>query len=242
MHPRLDPESRYGLRLTLFAAALLLVAVPFGILLDQVVRNGPLLAVDQGVAERFHGVVARNAPVRVAARAVTLVGSPPTLYVVAGLAIVYVLRHGRRRLALYLAVTGVLGGVIDTVVKVLVDRPRPVFDEPIAHAFGKSFPSGHSMSSTVVYGAVLLAFLPALRRRGVARPAVAGTVAIVVLVALSRLALGVHYLSDVVGGVTLGAAWLCASTGAFRIWRTERGAAPAPVGEGAEPEAARLLS
>lgn len=242
MHPRLDPESRYGLRLTLFAVALLLVAVPFGLLLDQVVREGPLLRVDQGVAERVHDVVRGNTPVRVAARVVTAFGSPPVLYAVGGAAAAYVLRRGRRRLALYVALTGLLGGLLNSAVKVLVDRPRPVFDDPIALAFGRSFPSGHAMASTVVYGAVLLAFLPALRRRGLAGRAVAATVALVVLIAASRLALAVHYLSDVVGGVTLGVAWLCASTAAFRIWRTERGASPAPVEEGAEPEAARLLS
>ena len=239
---RLHPESRYGLRLTLFVLAFVLVAVPFGILLDQVVRSGPLLRVDEGVAERVHDYVAARPPLRRAARAVTVLGGPPALYVVTGLAIAYVLRKGRRRLAVYLAVTGLLGGVIDTAVKVLVARPRPEFDDPIAHAMGKSFPSGHAMSSTVVYGAVLLAFLPALRRRGIALRAVLATVTLVVAIAATRIALGVHFLSDVLGGVTLGVAWLCASTAAFRIWRTDRGAPPAAVEEGAEPEAARLLS
>ncbi|HEX8003644.1 MAG TPA: phosphatase PAP2 family protein [Mycobacteriales bacterium] len=242
MHPRLDPESRYGLRLTLFAVALLLAAVPFGILLEQVVRTGPLLDVDHGVAVRVHEYVTRHDALRVAARAVTALGGPLALYPLGAAATAWILRKGRRRLAFYVAVTGLGGALLNSVVKLLVARPRPVFEVPLAHALGKSFPSGHAMASTVVYGALLLAFLPALRRRGLARAATAGTVALVLAIAASRVALGVHFLSDVAGGITLGVAWLCASTAAFRVWRTDRGAPPAPLEEGADPGAARLLS
>jgi len=242
MHRRLDPESRYGLRLTLFAFATLLVAVPFGILLEQVVRSGPLLDVDNGVADAVHDVVARHAALRVAARVVTTFGAPPLLYALGAAGAAWTYRKGRHRLAFYVAVTGLGGALLNSLVKLLVARPRPVFETPLAHALGKSFPSGHAMSSTVVYGALLLAFLPALRRRGVARAATVTAVLLVVGIAVSRVALGVHFLSDVLGGLVLGGAWLCASTAAFRIWRTERGAPPAPATEGAEPEAARLLS
>lgn len=241
IHPRLDPESRYGLRLTLFAAAVVLVAVPFGILLDQVVRNGPLLSVDRGLAVRFHGAVHDHPNAVRALKAVTFLGGPPFLYVVGLLAGAYVLRRGRTRLAIYLAVTGIGGGLVDTAVKVLVNRPRPEFEQPIAHALGKSFPSGHAMSSTVLYGALVLIFLPALSRRGKI-VATSSAAVLVLAIAASRLALGVHFLSDVVGGIVLGLAWLLASTAAFRIWRTDRGRAPAPISEGVEPEAGSVLS
>ena len=239
---RLDPDERYGLRLTLFAVALVLVGVPFGILTDQVVRSGPLLAVDQGVAEAVHAWVLRRGDGFVTAlRAVSWLGRPPLLTLLVGVAATFVFARGRTRLAVFLVVTGTLGGLIDTAVKILVNRPRPVFDTPLAHAMGKSFPSGHAMSSTVVYGALLLAFLPAVPRR--ARPAVAGgTVLLVLSIAASRVGLGVHFLSDVVGGVVLGLAWLAASVATFRVWRDERGRRPEPIGEGLEPEAADDLS
>src|SRR5207248_2002408 len=86
---------------------------------------------------------------------------------------------------------------------------------------GKSFPSGHAMGSTLVYGALLLIALPHVSGR--ARPWLIGaTVALVLLISTSRLALGVHFLSDVVGGILLGAAWLLAATAAFRIWGSDR--------------------
>jgi undecaprenyl-diphosphatase len=110
-------------------------------------------------------------------------------------------------------------------------------DHPIATAMGKSFPSGHAMSSTITYGAVFLALVPALSPRG-RRVALAVTIALVLAIGCSRLLLGVHFLSDVIGGYVLGLAWLAASTAAFEVWRTERGEPAAePLTEGVEPEA-----
>ncbi|MDQ1713078.1 MAG: hypothetical protein QOE45_2528 [Frankiaceae bacterium] len=235
---RLDPEERYGLRVTLFVVAAALVAVPFGLLLEQVVHNGPLLATDRGLANDVHQWVLRRGPGLIrAVRLVSRLGGPPFLIVLVVLAGGYVLARGRRRLAVFLAVTAVGGSVIDTVVKNVVARPRPDLPHPIAHAFGKSFPSGHAMSSTVVYGALLLVLLPAVPRAWRAY-AIAGTALLVLAIAASRLALGVHYLTDVLGGIVLGLGWLAASVAAFRIWRTERGRPPAPITEGVEPEAA----
>ncbi|HWL35623.1 MAG TPA: phosphatase PAP2 family protein [Frankiaceae bacterium] len=238
---RFDPAERYGLRVTLFALALVLVAVPFGLLTDQVVRNGPLLEVDKGVAEAIHGWVVRQPDWFVwVVKRISDIGKPPVLTVFAGIGALYVLRHDRIRLALFIVTTSIVGGLVDTAVKILVNRPRPEFEDKIAHALGKSFPSGHAMSSTVVYGALLLAFLPVVPRRR-RRWVIGAYVLLVLSIAATRLALGVHFLSDVVGGIVLGVAWLAASVAAFRVWRDERGRRPAPVLAGVEPEAAADL-
>lgn len=234
---RLDPESRFGLRLTLLAAALVLVAIPFGLLLDQVVRDGPLVRVDTAAANELHRWV-RGSPSAVRAlRVVSFLGSPPWLAVMVGAAVVYTLRRRRVRLALFLAATTLAGGLIDTAVKIAVDRDRPSLEAPVASAHGQSFPSGHAMSSTIAYGALLLVLLPALPARA-RRPAVGGAVGAVLAIGFSRLALGVHYISDVLGGYALGLAWLAASTAAFSVWRVERGRPPVEPLEGLEPEAA----
>lgn len=237
---RLDPEDRYGLRLTLLAVALVLVAVPFGILLDQVVRNGPLVRVDTAAANELHGWVRGSAGAVRVLQAISFMGSPPWLAVIVGAVVVYVLRRRRVRLAVFLVATTLAGGLIDTAVKIAVDRDRPSLDSPVATAHGQSFPSGHSMSSTVAYGALLLVLLPALAPRA-RRPAVGGAVVLVLAIGFTRLALGVHYVSDVIGGYALGLAWLAASTAAFSVWRVERGRRPVEPLEGLEPEAAADL-
>lgn len=118
-----------------------------------------------------------------------------------------------------------VGAAIDTIVKLLVRRARPHFSHPVAHALGKSFPSGHTMNSTIIYGALLVISLPALRRSGKWVAATA-TCALVAAIAVSRVALGLHYISDVVGAVLLGLAWLLASTSAFHTWRRAGGHLP----------------
>lgn len=234
---RLDPAERYGLRVTLFMLATLLVVVPFSFLLVQVTSEGPLTKIDNNVAESWHEIFVASDTLATVAKVVSFFGTPAWFYVTIGGAALFFWRRGSKRLAFFLVVTNVFGGLIDTVVKVVVDRPRPDLADPIVHAFGKSFPSGHAMASTVGYGSLLLAFLPLMPKRW-RWPLIAAYFVIVALVAASRLALGVHFVSDVLGGIVLGLAWLAMSTAAFSIWRIERGKAPVHVSEGAEPEAA----
>lgn len=238
---RLDPAERYGLRITLFAVAIVLVAVPFSTLVFLVLAKGPVTRLDASLADRLNGSVHSSHGLVRFLEALSWLGKPLWLGIAVTVGALFVWRRGRRRLAVYLAVTVVVGGLVDSAVKVLVDRPRPVVDHPVISAFGKSFPSGHAMSSTVTYGALLLAFLPALAGR-TRIAAVLGTTGLVLAIGCSRLLLGVHFLSDVVGGYVLGVAWLAASTAAFEIWRTEEGLPAAePLVEGVEPEAGPAL-
>ena len=234
---RLDPDARYGLRVTLFAVAFLLVAIPFGLLLDQVQRSGALIRFDTSAARHLHDWVRHSDDLVRELKILTFFGSPVWFYIIVTPAVLWVWRRGHTRLAVFLIVTTLGGGLLDTIVKEVVGRPRPSMAEPVATARGKSFPSGHAMSSTVAYGSLLLVFMPVIGRRY--RPFVfAGAVILVLAIGFSRLALGVHYITDVVGGVVLGLAWLAASTAAFSTWRVERGRPPVDVGEGLEPEAA----
>lgn len=241
---RLDPAERYGLRLSLVMVAFVLVAVPFGWLLSQIDRDGTLLRLDISAAADLHEWAGRSPGAVSALQVLTFLGDPLWLWAVTVPAVVFVWHRHRRRLAVFLAVTTAGGGLLDTLVKLAVGRSRPVFDEPVASAAGGSFPSGHAMSATVVYGALLVVFLPVAVRFGRRTPvaAVATVATLVVGIAFSRLALGVHYLSDVLGGVVLGLAWLALSVAAFSTWRQDRGLPAVEPLEGLEPEAAADLS
>ncbi|MGI8810167.1 MAG: phosphatase PAP2 family protein [Acidimicrobiales bacterium] len=237
---RLDPDGRYGLRVTLFGLAFLLVAIPFGLLLEQVKRNGPLLRVDTSAARHLHEWVRNSDDLVRQLKILTFFGSPVWFWVIVVPAVIWVWRRGHVRLAVFLVVTTLGGGLLDTIVKEAVGRPRPSLVDPVATAHGKSFPSGHAMSSTVVYGALLMVFLPVIGRRY--RPVVLGGVMVLVAaIGFSRLALGVHFISDVLGGFVLGLAWLAASTAAFSTWRVERGRPAVDISEGLEPEAVDLV-
>ena len=218
---RLDPAERYGLRLTLAAVAVVVVAAPFSYLTFEVLGEGPLTRLDGRLADRLNAWAHHRPAVLGLLEAVSLLAKPITLWVVVALAVGWLWRQGRHRKCIFLVVTSLAGGLIDTLVKLAVDRPRPEVDHPVAMAFGKSFPSGHAMMATVVYGALVVAFWQNLAPRWRGRALVA-TVVLVVAVGTSRLFLGVHFLTDVVGGFLLGLAWLSASVAAFATWRHDR--------------------
>jgi len=239
---RLDPSQRYGLRLTLLTLAVAVVGVPFGFLVTLVVsKNESLIEIDTLAANYLHEFVRESRMLVSVLRLISFFGWPPWFWVLIGGIALHLWLRNRRRLVFFLISTTILGSLIDTVVKNVVNRARPSLEDPVATAIGKSFPSGHTMSSTIAYGAILLIFLPFLSRR--AKPwAIAGAVALVSAIGFSRLALGVHYISDVLGAMVLGVGWLVASTAAFEIWREERGRRHTePLKEGVEPEVVRAI-
>ena len=218
---RLDPAQRYGLRLTLVGIAVVVVAVPFATLTFQVIDQGPLTRFDGRLADALNQWVnGRPDSIRVL-EAVSLLAKPITLYIVVALAVGLLWSPGRRRICIFLVATSLGGGIVDTLVKIAVDRPRPVVDHPISEAVGKSFPSGHAMSATVTYGALLVALWPLIPERWRPR-ALLATIVLILAVGTSRLFLGLHFVTDVIGGYLLGLAWLSGAVAAFSAWRHDR--------------------
>jgi membrane-associated phospholipid phosphatase len=238
---RAGAEARFGVRAALAGLALALVAVPFSLLLFLVEdRWRPLLRIDRGARDELHAFALQHDGFVTAMKAVSFVGSARVYWVLFALVAAWLLHRGLRRLALFVVVTMLGSGLLNAVVKLAVDRARPVLPDPVAHASGLSFPSGHAQSSVVASTVLLLVFLPVL---GGAWRAVAVAAAAVMVLAIgfSRVALGVHYVSDVMAGYVLGAAWVAATTAAFSVWRRERGRPPVDPSRGLEPEHARRL-
>ena len=121
---------------------------------------------------------------------------------------IFMLRKKQRYwlLALVVAVPG--GMLLNVFMKEIFNRARPGFTDPLVTLTTYSFPSGHVAGATLFYG-VLAAYLIAHISKWHGRIAVVVTaILLVALVALSRLYLGVHYLSDVLGAAAEGVAWL----------------------------------
>lgn len=232
--PKLRRQSRTLAPLTIVTAA----ALVFTILLLLVrVRWKPLESVDHDGAAWLNNLIAGHAAAVTVVKDITMLGSTVVLSVVIAAACVLLALRRRWRLAIYLIVTGAGALVLDPVLKVLVGRLRPVVAHPIAHAPGNSFPSGHAFGSIVCYGALLLVFLPAAASRWRRWFGIAIAV-IVAVVGISRILLGVHFISDVVGGWALGVAWLGLTSFAFELTRRAAGLpVTEPVAEGLEPEA-----
>ncbi|MGW0496020.1 phosphatase PAP2 family protein [Streptomyces sp. NPDC003007] len=216
------PDGRTMTRPATGAALLVPTAMGFVLLLFLVRGEwGPLRRLDEAVADGLNDAVADHGVVVEALRVVTALGGSPALAWVTSVGVVWLLLRRQVRAALYMAVAAVGAWILISVVKTLVGRLRPVVDEPLVTPSGLSFPSGHALSSLVSYGVLLLVFLPAMNRTARRFSAVVAVV-IVVLVGFTRMALGVHYLSDVVAGWLLGAVWLAVTAVAFRHWPQDR--------------------
>ncbi len=228
-----SPPASPGLRLTICALLLVGASWAFVGIAEDVARGGPLTAVDSHAAMWLH-VRAIQGMVW-AMDAVSEVGDPDLLLVVAGVAAIYLAwtRSWYRLVTLALAILG--GTALEELLKAAFHRPRPRFPDPIDIFQGFSFPSGHALAAALFFG-VLAAFAAeslAGRRRAAA---VAGAVVAVLLVGFSRVYLGAHYLSDVLGGIAAGTAWLslCViAVDTLRRYRDRgRGRSPAVPNEG----------
>ncbi len=219
-------------------AAVTAAALVFAILLVLVrLRWAPLESADHGAAARINGLVAGHAALVTVVKAVTWLGSSGVLWTLIAAAVIVLAIRRRSRLAIYLLVTGAGELVLDPVLKDLVGRLRPVVAHPIAHGNGNSFPSGHALGSIVCYGALFLVFLPATRGTW-RRVFTAVVVTLIAAIGISRIMLGVHYISDVLGGWALGITWLGITAFAFELSRYAAGQPVTdPVSEGLEPEA-----
>jgi membrane-associated phospholipid phosphatase len=234
--------TRFGARAVLAALALALVAVPGALTLLLVEDHwAPLLRVDNGARDRLHDFAVTHTGFVGAMRLVSSSGSAVAWQIVLAPVVVWLLWRRLPRLALFVVITAAGSSLLNAGVKTAVHRLRPVLVHPVAHEPGLSFPSGHAQAAIVGYAVLLLVFLPILH--GVwRRLAITLAVLMVLAIGFSRIALGVHYLSDVVGGYVLGAAWVAAMAALFNALRIERGRRPVNIGEGLEPEQEPRLS
>jgi len=226
---RLARESPTGLGLTL---GVLLAAITFGafvVLAVAVEEQTALVELDHELASRLHEEALSSDKTRLAFRVITETGSVAGLTVLTAL-IALILCRRRDYVLAVCVVAGITGGgLIDYHLKAHFQRPRPEFPDPIIVEPSTSFPSGHSVGSLVAYG--FLAYVLMHRRpAGWQRLAVAAFLAVWVLaIGFSRMYLGAHYLSDVLGGFSAGACWLAIVITALEVIRRQRQARAAPA-------------
>ena len=139
-------------------------------------------------------------------------------------------RHGLSARALWAFLTLMVSWNLELVVKVVVQRTRPILEDAVVLVPGYSFPSGHAANAASAGLTLTLLVWPVLGPRArIAVPAV--VVALVIGTALDRVFLGVHYPSDVIGGIALGSALAGASYLGYQRWNVAAAAPADEVGE-----------
>jgi membrane-associated phospholipid phosphatase len=231
---RLDPERATGLALTLALLAIFLGGLVLALLAVVVRSTDVLSGLDSSVAD--WGDQYAGAWLHDALTLVTYLGETVTVVVVAIVVAGVEIARTRNRWVVPFLVAVILGDKFLTeAIKQLVDRARPTL-EAVAATLGPSFPSGHTSTAAASWAAFALVAGRWWGRRS--WPVLAGVaVGIAVAVALSRVFLDVHWLSDVLGGLALGWAWFAACAIAFGGRLLSFGATAQAAGRG-EVEAA----
>lgn len=206
LQARLSPSSYLGLNLTLGALVLIGASWLFGGLAEDVVNGDPITLVDVQVANWFHA----HATPRVTQIMLAISDShgPVGMSILVALTALYFAWERAWYWLICLLVTVPTGALLNVLVKYAFHRARPSFEHPLVSVTTYSFPSGHASGSALFYG-VLAAYLAS--RLGGWRPRIVIVLcafALVILVALSRLYLGAHYLSDVLAGMAEAMTWL----------------------------------
>jgi membrane protein DedA with SNARE-associated domain/membrane-associated phospholipid phosphatase len=192
---------------------------------EDVIHHDPLTLFDVTLLNWVH---VRATPAGYAiAGAISLLGSPVSLTILAlGVGLILAARREWILLAGWLAAFAG-GGLLDVVLKLVIRRPRPPYAAAFLPHFSWSFPSGHALASLIGYG--MLAYVLTLlwiHRRGAEIAVVLCAAVSILAIGLSRLYLGVHYFSDVVGGYAAGVLWLSACISGVEVARRWGAALP----------------
>jgi membrane-associated phospholipid phosphatase len=203
----------------------------FFLKLAHEMREGELDALDSSAAElaaELHG------PLDGLMVALTMLGNWQVMTSLAVLCVVVLFLRAERKAALFVGFCSLGGPFLNSALKVLFQRARPdAYEYLIALPSSFSFPSGHAMGSMCVLGGMVV-LIDALGLKGHHRWLFNTLAAALILgIGFSRVYLGVHYFSDVLGGQLAGAAWVAAVTGWFypRLLPGERTVVPPPQTE-----------
>lgn len=201
--------------LTLRTIALFAIAIVASVLfvvLAAEVRHGALDRLDTAIELAVHRLDSLAADVVM--KTATGIGSNLVLLPAVALVTALAVHRRQRAVALILVIDTIVVIGADAVLKLVFSRERPRLFDKIALPTDYSFPSGHAMSAIGIYGviaAVLIALYPRARR-----PLLASAVLLIGAIGLSRVYLGVHWPSDVVGGLIGGVPPLVASVHLIR--------------------------
>lgn len=158
---------------------------------------------------------------------VTTLNSNLAINIYSGLIILYLLSRRAWRPAMWFFWIVQGGLLLNVLVKHVVSRARPSAFDPLLHLSSYSFPSGHVTGTVLFYGALVFAYTQTAPRQRAVFASIVLAISFILLTGLSRLYLGVHFLSDVLGGAALGLTWL---TLHLWYWSCSAGTRPpAPV-------------
>ena len=212
------------MKLGIGAVLLIAAAWLFGSIAEDVVTRDRLTLLDERVAQWLH-LHASASETRWMLLVSELHATVPMICYTSIVGILAFRKRQWRRIST-LALCMVGGMLLNVLMKLAFHRARPHFADPILTLTSYSFPSGHVAASTILYGLGVVWVFSQTRAIYWRALAVTGAALAILLVAFSRMYLGVHYLSDVSAAFAEGVAWLALCLSALAAFWRKAGAAP----------------
>lgn len=167
-----------------------------------------------------HPIVTNDTPVKTTVFTfITNLGGIPVLFIlVLFVSFILIWQTKNKRIVSWFILQSAIGaGGLNLLVKLIFQRERPTIRHLIIQG-GYSFPSGHSMGSFICYGGMVFLFFYLSKKNKWTFTFFSLASLLVLLIGFSRIYVGVHFPSDVIGGYLLGAAWLALMIGFFPKW------------------------
>jgi undecaprenyl-diphosphatase len=177
--------------------------------------EGDVSAVDRAILLAV--ARARTPWLTIAAIDVTALGSITLVALFSAFTLVVLLVLRDRLGALQMLAASVGAGILTLVTKDIIERTRPEVGQRLITVSGFSYPSGHSLSTSALYLTIAIIAGRYVQHLGARVAIFVAVSAVVILVGASRVYLGVHYPTDVVSGISLGAAWALVLAGLFTL-------------------------
>lgn len=216
---RLSPDGYLGLHLTIGAIAVLVAVVVFGNIAEDLVTSSSMVKFDLQVSTWFY---AHSTPALTRFFVlVTTLHDTVGMLILTMLLCAFLARKEAWDWVWRVALSVPLGMLLNVVLKNIFHRARPSFEHSLLTLATYSFPSGHAAAATLFYG-VMGAYLVSVSRKWQRVLIVSMAVGMVALVGLSRIYLGVHYLSDVAAAIASSTGWLAITFTAVATWRKRK--------------------
>ncbi|WP_338758711.1 phosphatase PAP2 family protein [Massilia sp. METH4] len=219
---RLTPGSEFGLHLTAGLALMVAGVSMFREIADAVGEQDDIARFDVHIAQWFNTHAFE--PLTTIMLAITHTHGIVGMSIASTLLALWFWHKKAPYWLLSVLIVAPGGMLINVLLKNVYARPRPMFEEPLLTLATYSFPSGHTAASTLFYGLIasyVFTTSPYWKRR---LSVAAFAIAMVLLVAFSRVYLGAHYVSDVLGAMTYSAGWLAICIAAVSTLRRRRAA------------------
>lgn len=217
---RLSAGSYLGLHLTVGLSISAVFVWIFGGIVEDVIHHDPLVTVDQWVVGRV--LYFRSQFATSIMEVITQLGGAKFIASCTLIIVLYLIlkKYYYRAAGFVAAIIG--GSLLNSILKALIHRPRPISDTSLITAYGWSFPSGHAMSSVIFYGMIAYLLIKATDSWKLRSLLIIMAVFIATLIGFSRIYLQVHYLSDVLAGLAGGLFWLSICITGLELYDVKR--------------------